>query len=284
MSKKRYKGQNTFGHYLLSFLLFLSISIMSLSICFKAYIINPNTFSNMFTDRQYIAALCDDIQQFASDGCDRCYIGDDFVDNVITYDTVYNLEASFVHPSLGTSDGYSSDAFQSNINTLQEKLEKAIDKELKADGMTSSVEDGSEKLSQSIAAYAKEKVEFVYMDKLQTALNLSNALVTAVMVVSAILTAIFTALLITKHSKKYRSLRLVLFSVQASALFNFAMVLAVAFVRMIKDLVIYPTYLCDAVMGYVGTSMLVVALSGVVLVLISLILITVIWRLKRGKD
>ncbi len=284
MSKKRYKGQNTFGHYLLSFLLFIALSVLSLSICFKAYIINPNTFSNVLTDRQYIVALCDDIKEFATDESKKCYISDDFVDSVINYDTVYDIEASFIHSSLGTSNAYSSDAYQSNLNAFQDKLKKAIDTEIKAQGVSPAVKDGSTKLSQSITAYAKEKTEFVYIDQLQTTLNLSNALVTVVAVISAIMTVILAVVLFFKHSKRYRSLRLILFSVQASALFNFAMVLAVAFVRLIKDLVIYPTYLCSAIMSYVGMSMLVVSLSGLVLVIASLILITAIWRLKRGKD
>lgn len=284
MSKKRYKGQNTFGHYLLSFLLFIMLSVLSLSICFKAYIINPNTFSNMLTDRQYISALSDDIQQFASDECAKCYIADDFVGDVVNYDTVYNLEASYVHSALGTSNGYSDDAYQSNVDSFQDKLEKAIKAEVKQEGVAPAIKDGSTRLAQKITDYAKSKTEFVYIDKLQTMLNLSNALVTTVIVISAIASAIIAVVLFFKHSKRYRSLRLILFSVQATALFDFAMVLVVAFVRIIKDLVIYPTYLCSAIMSYVGASMLVVSLSGVVMLLVSLILITIIWRLKRGND
>lgn len=284
MSKHSRSKKSMAGQYVLSFLLFVMISVLTLSLCAKVYIANPNTIAGVFTSKEYVTALHNDIKQFAKDECDKCSVPSDFIDSVVSYDRIYNIEAAFINSALGTSQSYSDEAYEKNVQDLEEKLKDSVDKELANQGLKSSVKDGSDLFARSIAKYTMQKAEFRYIDKLQTVLNLGNAAITVIVVLSAIITVGLTIILFFKNEKRYRSLKMIVFSFEASALFSFALVGAAAIVRAIKDLVVYPTYLCSAIMRYVDSSMLVVFLSGVVWLVVSVVITTIIWRLKRGND
>lgn len=281
MSKKR--RQSKAGKMIASFMLFLSLTVLSLSVCCKAYIANPATIACIFTGNSYVSALQDDIIQFANDESKKCSVPADCLDKVISYDVVFELESSYIHSMLGTSQGYSADAFQKNVLSLKEKISTAMQNELDSQNMSYS-QKGVEGFAQAVSDYAQSKAEFKYIEKVQSVLNISNVLITAAIIVSLVVSIALIALLVVKKDKRYRSMRYVAYSFEASAIFNFAMVCAVGIVRGAKDLVLYPSYLCAALMSYVGSSMLAVAISGIVLILISFVIITAIWRIKRGNE
>ena len=64
---------------------------------------------------------------------------------------------------------------------------------------------------------------------------------------------------------------------------DFTAVLGVAIVRMTKELVVYPTYLCDAMMKYVVDSTNVFIMSGLASFVVAIALMTVVWKLKRDE-
>lgn len=284
MSKHRNNVKNTKGQFVLSFLLFVSLAVLSLSICAKAYFVNPSSFSAMVTSRDYISALHEDIVEFAYDECEQCSVPSDFVDKAISYDSVYRLESSYIHSALGTSDAYSNEAFDSNLEDMAEKIKDGVNADLKAQGLRSGVTNGSDMLASSITSYAREKVSFAYLDKVQALYNVGGILLIVLIALSAIFAVIFGAMLNISKTKPYQTLRMVAYSFEASALFNFVMVLAVAIVRITKDLVVYPSYLCSALMDFVGKSMLTVTISGLAQAMIALAIITAVWVLKRGNE
>lgn len=284
MSKHRHHKKSHFGQYVLTFLLFLSIAVFSLSLCAKAYIINPHSVSAMFTSKEYVTSLHSDIVTYAKDECKKCSVPDTFVDDAISYDLVFSIESSYINNVLGTSDAFSNDAFESNIAILQDNVKKGVEDAIKAQGMEYGVKDGSKLFAQSIADYASEKAQFQYVDKLQTVFNLSKVLLPAIMIASAIVMVFLLVFVFLGRTKNYRSLRNICYAFEAASLFDFAMVLAVAVIRVMKDLVIYPTYLCQAAMSYVNKCMFTVSIAGLVLAYISIIIMVVIWRIKRGDD
>lgn len=284
MSRHSHSKKNRAGQYVLSFLLFVMISVLSLSLCAKVYIANPTTVADMFCDKAYVTSLRADIVQYAKDECAKCSIPDEFIDSAISYDAVYEIEASYICSALGTSQSYSDEAYGKNVEALEQRIIDRTEKVLKNDGITTSVKNGSKEFAKSISSYVMQKTEFKYIDRLQTMLNLGNIALMVIIIVSGIFTVIFGAVLFFKNEKRYRSLRMISFSFSASALLSFAMVGAVGIIRAVKDLVIYPTYLCNAVMNYVNSSMMVVMISGIVWLFVSIVLTTIIWRLKRGDE
>lgn len=283
MSSHRHR-QSHFGQYVLSFLLSIMIFVLSLSVCAKVYILDPSTFSDMFTSEDYVVALRNDIVTYAKDECKKCTVPEDFVEDAISYDLVYNIESSFINNALGTSNAYSSNAFEEYITQLYDTLVEAVDGELAAQGIKSSVKDGSANFAKSIADYASERAQFKYTDKLQTLFNLSKVLITVIIVASLVAIGFLMVFLFLGRTKRYRSLRNICHSFEAAALLDFVMVLAVAVVRSMKDLVIYPTYLCTVFMDYINKSMATVFISGLILAFVSIIIMVVIWRIKRGNN
>ena len=284
-SRRDSKGTQFFRNSM-AFLLFVSISLLSVSVCVKAVVLNPNEFAKIFTDKDYVNALYLDAKQYAYDVCEECSIPTDCVDEVLTFSAVYDINEAYALGSLTDSEQYNATTYVNRIDDLNSKLANATKKMLReynieiSEGQKSS---GIKSFSDKITDYVKNIIEFEYLEKLQTTVNLSKAVLIAVMAVSIILILIFTLILFASSSKKYRIFRAVAYSFIASGLLDFTAVLGVAIVRMTKELVVYPTYLCDAMMKYVVDSTNVFIMSGLASFVVAIALMTVVWKLKRDE-
>lgn len=281
-SSHSHKGRSI-GPDIRSFLLFAFVVVLSMSVCARVFIVNPKMVSDMFTSKDYVDSLYDDVMQYATDECERCYIPASVVEDAISYDSVYNAQASYIHYALGTSNAYSVEAFDGNLDSIKSKIIEAVD-----DFMTNQGVDykkaNADNFANKITGYIQSKVQFAYMDKLQTLISVFKTLSVVMAVISAIITIALIASLYLDNQKKYRSIRRIAFSFEAAAIFDLLIVAAIAIVRIAKDLVIYPSYLCDAVMGYVNSIMIAVSLSAIVLVFVALVLMTAVWRIKRDEQ
>jgi hypothetical protein len=284
MSHRSSKSKNKkIGNMILAFLLFLAIAVLSLSTCARIVIANPNTIADIFTDKEYVNSLYLDIKQYAYDECEKSSVPTDGIDDAVNYDVIYNIEASYICYALGTSNSYNTQAFDDNIASFKENISSDMQNSLTTQGIKFNKND-VETFAQNISDYAQNKAQFKYLDKLETAVNLAKTMSLVFVVLSAIITLTLALILFFTASKRYRGLRNITYSLEASAVFDFVMVLAVAIVKATKELVIYPTYLCASVMNYVNSCMQTVALAGVVLFFTALVLMTIIWKLKRDED
>lgn len=270
---------------ILSFVLFICVTALSLSVCIKSTFVNPNTFVKVFTDKDYISSLQSDILQYSHDLCNECSIPFDSVDEELNYDTIYDLEMSFIAGKLGTSPQYNEVAFDENINSLNENIFSSINKIIeKYELQTASNQSKNVKtFTDKITDYAKQKIQFQYIDKLETITGIGKTVTIVLITVLAIITCVTASILFFTGSKRYRSVRSIAYSFLSSFLMNIVLVFGLELIKANKTLVIYPTYLCNAVMNYVNTCELSVAIAGAVMFFISILVIAVEWKMKRDE-
>lgn len=273
------------GRNIVAFFLFLSIAALSLSICAKVSFINSERYAEIFTNQQYVNSLYSDVKQYAYDVCDECSIPEDSIDEVITYASIYDIEEAYALGNLTNAPQYTQTTYDDRITELKENLAQSTSdmlEEYKLD-IDKNQSDGANTFAMKICDYIRSKVEFQYMDKLETLSNLGKTVSVVMIVIFSISTAVLALITFSIGNKKYRGLRAIAYSFNASAILNFGFVLAMQIIKQVKTLVIYPTYLCDSVMNFVNSSILSVAVSACLSLGISLIIAASVWKLKRNE-
>ena len=98
MSRKSHSSETksvVIGRHFLSFVLFLVIAALSLTVFVRVDCVDGKKYASIFTNEKYVQSLYGDVKQYAYDMCAQNGIPTDSVDEVITYDAVYNL--SLIH-------------------------------------------------------------------------------------------------------------------------------------------------------------------------------------------
>lgn len=270
----------------LAFFLFMLISVLTVSVCVKTVVLNPNEMAKRFTSQEYVNSMYLDAKQFAYDLCDECSIPRESVDEDLTFSAIYSINEAYAVGSLSVSDQFTQTTYKNLLDDFNKSLSSSVSESLKKDGIeinSYQQSNGVAELSQRITDYVTSVVEFEYMEKLQTLTNMGKAVLLTVIIASTILSVLLALVVFSIGKKRYRGLRAVAYSFIASAIFDFVLVLGVEIVKMTKTLVIYPTYLRDMAMQYVADSTLAFVGAGVTALFTSLIIMTVVWRLKRNE-
>lgn len=277
-------GQKTARNFI-AFFLFISIVALSMSVCSKVSFINSEKYAQIFINEKYVSALYNDVHQYAYDICNECSLPEDSVDEVITYLSIYNIEEAYALGNLTDSPQYTKTTYDDRITELEKNLSDSTNDMItkyKLDTVENQA-DMVNAFSSKISDYIQSKVEFWYMDKLETISNLGKTVSVVMIVIFSILTVVLALITFSIGNKKYRGLRAVAYSFNASAILQFGFVIAMQIIKQIKTLVIYPTYLCDSVMSFVNSSILYVAVSAFISIGISLIIAVTVWKLKRNE-
>lgn len=274
---------------ILSFFLFLSIVMLSLSIIGSSVIFNSNAFSEIFTDSTYVSKMQKDIIEYGEDLCRKNSIPKDFMPRVIRYNTIMELEKSYVNNALSVSDEfevYNDYAYGVLLEQLQVDIENAAKQAVKASGLEiakGQAETGARTFAQNITEYIQKRVEFSYMDELCDVAGKGKKICSAFVVLSVVACVALIASVFKSDGKKYRKLRNIAISALSASLFDFIMLLAIVIVRVTKDLVIYPTYLAEAFMRHVDLSMATIGITAMLLFIIAIALMACIWTMKRTE-
>lgn len=288
--KRRHHSSETktqaFWRSFFAFLLFLSLTATALFTCILTNFVNDSSIIKLFTDSEYISSMQQDIVRYGYDTADAANIPSDSVDSVITYDSVARIEKAFVAGSLGAGEEYTPTTYLDYIDKLKEELDDSTQDMLNAYNIEidENAENATEKYADQIINYLKKKIEFKYMDRLSSVTNLGKTVSIGGIVVFALLSIVFILIVISIGSKKYRSIRELSYSLSASGIMCFVLILGVRLVGHFKSLVLYPAYLSDAVMKYVERCMMSVGVAGGILLALSLLLAITVWRIKHDKS
>lgn len=269
----------------LSFMLFLCIALLSVCICVRAYIINPNTYADVLTGQDYVTSLCDDVQEYAADMCLKYNLPEDVVQDAVVYEDIYAVDSSYVSGALGIVNDSDYNIAGDAKADLSTSVYNAYAKSFADNNvsLTAKQRQYLHEFGDIIADYASKRVQLSFADQLSAFTNVCSKISMLLAIVLAIITVALCVKLYFLGKTRYRSLRRIVIACESAALFDFALVVGVSMVKASKRLVIYPSYLCDAVMNYVNKSVQTVTMSGVVLVAISLVLLGVIWYQKYNR-
>ena len=270
----------------LSFFLFLSITVLSLSVCIKVSFVSDNSIVKLFTNSEYISSMRDDIVQFGSDAAELSGIPADCVKDTVTEDAVRKIETAYIWGALGGSEEYTATTYLDYIEALKEDLTAAAQQEVEKNGLTvdENVPDGANQFSASVIDYLQKRVEFRYMDNFGSYLNIAATVSIVAMIASAVMIVLIMLILVSIGKKPYRSIRSVSNAFAASALLELCLAGGVKIVEQFKTLVLYPEYFSNALMGYVERCVISVCAAGGIGLLLSLLSAVIVWKIKHDKS
>lgn len=283
-SRASSKSQNI-ARNITAFFLFLSVAALSLSCCLRAVMLNPDKHAEIFTNQNYVQSLYEDVKTYSYDLCMQSSIPTEAVDDVITYVQVSEIEEAYALGQMGHSIEYTQTTYEDRLNEFSKTLSASVKEFAEQNALAKGAvtKAGAEKFAKKTADYVKGKVEFAYMDKLVTLQNIGKTVSLVLIIVFVILACILTLAVFSLSDKKYRALRSVSHSFLAASLLQLLFVSGVQIIKQVKTLVIYPTYLCDSVMNFINSCIFSVGISALALFVISMVMITTVWKLKRNE-
>ncbi len=286
MSRKSYSSETksvVIGRHFLSFVLFLVIAALSLTLFVRADCVDGKKYVSIFTNEKYVQSLYGDVKQYAYDVCAQNGIPTDSVDEIITYDAVYNTVNAYAEGNFDISQDYTKTTYEDRISELNIQLAKKTEDMIKQYKISTaeSTKKACTKFSSNICNYIEKRVAFEYTDQLQTVSNIGKTVSTVFAAVLAVIGAVLFAIVYTMGSKKYRGLRAISFSFIASGILQLILVFGVQIIKAMKQLVIYPKYLCEAVLDYVNLCEFHVLISACASFGVAFALIALAWKLKR---
>lgn len=275
-SKMKYRDR-------LSFLLYVSLAFVSISLCCIISVANPNTLVAAFTDYDTVEALRADVTRYAEDMCLKNNIPDDFVSQAVTYDEMYTLEKAYISGSLGASEQYTDASFDIYLDDFTESTEKKLVKSLKQNGVEYDSEQSVTDFCSDISDYASGRIDVSCISSVKYSINRIRIISYILSAVFSVCAAICAVLIVTRGGKKYRAVRSLSYSVLGASLINFVVLIGIKIVEATKDLVIYPLYTADAFIKYVDMSCGAFFVSAVSSFAVFMMLVAVSWKLKRNE-
>ena len=273
------------SRYFCAFLLFITLTLLSFSATAKAYPLDADRVGDIFTSREYVTALADDVRTYGEDMCRRNGVPVSALGDLLSDASIRAVNESYVYGTLSLDEKYSKTYYADKLDELSASLEKNIDKTLQtahiktADG----VRDGAAALSQDITDYLEKRMVFPLMEKVETVLSLGATAAVTVTVISAVLTTALILVVIALGSEVYRNLRSVTHAFSAAALMCFGTAVLYGIIREEKELFFFPEYLEAALMRYLDASAGALALTGALLTVASFAVMAVTWKLKSDK-
>lgn len=282
-SAKTYARRRAF----FSFVLFLTISATAILGALKISVLNESRMANIFTNSTYLNAMHDDVMEYSKDLCLKCGIPDSYLDNVITYKSISEIQKAYILGNLDMDEMYSESSYVDMIGRLNDNIAtqtKNVVEENRLEFANGMETKGPQQFADEVTAYLKSRVEFKYLEDIQSIVNVSSPVLNVGMILFAVLSVAFLLLTISFVDKKYRALRAVCYSIFGASALDMFLVICVGIVSIFKDLLIYPSYFCDSVMGYINFCVSTFLIEGILLFLFGVMVGALVWRIKRNND
>ena len=268
-------------------MLFLSIAATAVFAGVKISVLNETVISDVFTNSEYVDALYEDVLDYSRDMCMKNGIPQDYLKDTITYKNIKSIQKAYISGVLLKDESYSETTYSDKINKLCSRLETKTAEMIKNNDIEVSekqVDVGAKTFSKEIATYLKGKVELSFVSDIQGILNVSTPVINVGIGLFAVLAFAFFLLTISIEGKNYRSIRPVAISFLSAALMNTLLVAFVGIVGIFKDLVIYPSYLCDSIHRYINTCAVTYLFEAFLLFFVGMIICALVWKLKRENE
>ncbi|MDD6728879.1 MAG: hypothetical protein PUE08_06660 [Eubacteriales bacterium] len=266
----------------LSFLLFVMIVILSISICGKAFFVNASYIEKKLDSYNYSTEYRTDIAQYTEDIFVKNGIPADNVKNIITQETAQGLTEAYINSIIKAKVGYTADTVGQKIDEMKSSLKDEIKAQLKNTDYKYN-DEAAGKIVDKIGNYADERLTIPASNYLEALVNIAPVVFSVILGLSAFLTVGLVLIIYFLGAKRYRSVRAIGISFMTAGFYDLILSLIVVIISKLKTVDIFPLYLRSAFMSYVNGCIGAVAVTGAILLLISLVIITIVWKMKRNE-
>ena len=273
------------SRYFFAFLLFLCLTLFSLSAAAKAVPLNKDRLGDVFTNREYVCALHEDVLTYAEDICRQNSVPVEAVDSVLTYANVNEINNAFIIGTMSLDEKYSQTVYQDKLEELSATLENSANASLEANGVkpAKGQQDGAKAFAKDITDYLAKRMSFPYLEKVEALANLGGTVSLVTLIAGAVVSVALALIVIALGSEGYRNLRSVVHATSASALVCFLICAVYGVINETKELYFFPAYLNDSIMRYLNDSILAVAVAGGLLTVASFAVMALVWKMKSDK-
>lgn len=265
---------------LISFVLFLLIVLLSLSACARLSFLNEETIEKQFTGYAYTSALRDDVADYVKDVCTLNGISDDNVDEIFSYGTVSEAVKAYYGFYISDKIEYSEESYKNQIDNICNEFMISIQTQLDEDGVKYD-KNSVNTIADSINEYFVNTVELPHMDKIKSVFSVGNIALYAVIGVSTFFVLALMLIEFFVGTKRQRSVRAISMSFLTAGIYELLLALIIYIVSLIKHVDVFPVYLSQQFLSYIYTALANVAFCGTMLILVSIIIMIVVWKMRK---
>ena len=271
---------------ILSFFLFLTVSLLSLSVCIRASFVSKGAIVNTLTSDTYVQGEYNSIKDYAHDLCDECSLPYDSVDKVITFDSVYKIQKAYINGILSASNEYTETTYKDYIADLGKSIKKETLLMLKQKNIDfyGKPDKAAARFSDYITKYVTKVTELAFTNIVKTVVTFGSVASIIAIAVFVVIATVFVLFIVSIGKKLYRAVRDIAYSFYAASLLNLLLVSGVSVVKHYKHLWLYPLYFSNAILEYVSRCIASVGVSSAVLFVIGIALTTAVWCMKRNEN
>ncbi len=283
MSSKLHDSRKDFvNRKILSFFLFLSLILLSVACVLKGAVINGNMIENRFTSFSVTSSFRQDVITYTKDSFLKNGLNDENIDDIISQAKAQNIVKSFAAGEFKSKAGYTAESSKQEVDSLCNDIKAEIKNQVKLSGFDEN-EQAVENQTQIIKDFINKQLSIPGTKYIETALNVGKIGVNIFVAVSVFLVLVFGSMLFFTGKREYRSIRSIGVSFCSAGLADIFASIIAAIIFSIKSIDIYPLFIKKALDSYISTSIGAVCACGGCLLLITLVLLAVSWKLKRER-
>lgn len=266
---------------ILSFLLAIDIAVVGMAVCFNTNFLNSNKIEKCFTDYSYISGVRDNVISFVDDAYLRNGLNSENVGDIISVSAVKDVVEGYTGFYITQRVGFDDNLYVKSIASVCDSLKLDINEQIKLANLNENAQ-AVDNLVKVISDYFIEEVNIPGIIKLETVLNIGTPASYGVLGGSIFFFIAIGLILIFLGEKeyRYRSVSAVSIGFLTAGFFEILLACIVLIISSLKKFDIYPIYLYDSFMHYFYTCVLAVIVTGLLLIVISLMVSTLAWIIK----
>lgn len=286
MGKNTHSGisvTSTALKYFLSFVTFLSLMCLCVSVCTKSVITNTGFFEKSFISYNYTNTLWGDVFDYSCDLCEENNTDPSFLNSVLNFETVRKINNAYVSENLQTANVLVDETYKDLIKDLKSNVKTAVKSQNsklyeKESDQRENIENN---LAEKISSYVQSAVSKANVGKLNSITDVTNPALIGVIAFFAFLFASLATITFYTEKKRYRGLRYVYYSVSSATLMNFVLGFVSMALKKNANLNVNNKYLLCALESQIDYSIISLFVVTAALAAISVLMLSVIWKLKR---
>ena len=281
MESSRESKVSKFFRVLLSFVLFASIALMSISVCTKVFVVDKGAIEKNFVSFEYVNGTRQNIVDAATDIYLKNGLDYSDLDNKISYELIENAVREYTARMVESNNGYSDETCEQAFNDIYDVFRADINEKAKQAGYDN--KDAVEKIGTSFKNYLEGCLNIDLPEKAGSYLNMANIAFFILIGVFAFIAAASGLILFFIGKKRYRCVRKMGISIASAGIYDLAVALIFYIIFSVKNINIYPIYLHDALIQFLYNYIGSLAVMGCSLMVLSIVIFAIVWKMKRAK-
>lgn len=267
---------------ILAFFLFLIIGLLDIAICMQSVMLNSTQIEKQFTTYACTSSFRQNIITYTQDNYTENGISGDNIEEIITQDKAQELVETYAASQFKSKIGFTQDTVDSAVDELIEEIKADIVQQTETAGFDAE-ESQIDAVCDEISEYITSQLDIPGMTYIDSILNVGGIVSKVVLAVAVFFMLVFAAMLYFTGKRRYRSVRSIAVSFAAAGITDLAVCVMALVTFAVKSVDIYPDFIKQAFDGYVNTSIGAVAVCGGVMLLVSLVLEALSWKLKKNN-